>query len=137
MLRGGGRIDAGLALIDHHLKLLDVTLRHDAGVSTLQFAFGVEFVLGLLKGRFRLLNLGFGPDYVGFPRRSGRLDFGYLAFGGFERRLLLGAVQREQHVALLHRLAEPTLTSATRPDPSGRIGTVLKYSAAVVVEGWK
>ena len=31
----------------------------------------------------------------------------------------------------------PSTSSATRPEPSGRIGTVLKYSAADVVEGWK
>jgi hypothetical protein len=30
---------------------------------------------------------------------------------------------------------KPTLTSATRPDPSGRIGTVLKNNVALVVEG--
>ena len=49
-MRCGGRaIDTGLPLINQHLQLLDVALRHDAGVATLQLALDVEFVLGLLK----------------------------------------------------------------------------------------
>ena len=47
MLCSGRGIDTDLPLINQHLQLLDVALRHDAGVTTLQFE--IVAVLGLIS----------------------------------------------------------------------------------------
>ena len=103
------------ASVDHNQQLLDVTLRHDAGIAPLQLALHIEFVPGLLQVGCGLLGLGLRLCDVDFRCDELGVDLGDLAFGGLECGLLLGAIEREQHVALLDRRAVVDLHFTTRP----------------------
>jgi hypothetical protein len=78
-----GALTAG----DSYLELFDVTLRHNAGVTSLQVTLDVEFVLGLFECAIRILKLAFRLEDVGLRREHGSVDLGDLALGRFQRRL--------------------------------------------------
>src|SRR5438128_208991 len=96
----------GLPLIDQHLQLLDVALRHDAWVAPLQLALGVQFVLGLLVIGLGLPDLGFHLDHVGARTDKGRIDLGNLALRGLYGGLLLRTVEPEEDVPFFHGFAD-------------------------------
>lgn len=54
---GGRRIDRGLAAGGGDFELFYVTLRNDARITLLQFAFDVQFLGGLPVGALGFLNL--------------------------------------------------------------------------------
>jgi len=99
-------VDSGLTLIHQHLQLFDVALRHDPGIATLQFALHIQLVPGLLMRALRFLDLGFRLCDVCFSRQHRGIDFGDLALGRFERRLLFRAIEPEDYVALGDRRTE-------------------------------
>ena len=49
LLGGKGRIDAALAALDHVLQALDLTPRHDVGVTPVQLLLGRQLIDGLLE----------------------------------------------------------------------------------------
>ena len=78
-----------LAAGDGHFEFLDVALRHDAGITLLQLALGIEFVGRLLQRALGFLKLAFRLQNIGLRRQLGGVDLGDLAPGRFQRRLLL------------------------------------------------
>ena len=74
---------------EQHLELFDVTLRDDAGIASLQFALGVQFIRGLLIVALGLLDLSFRLENIRLRGQHGGIDLGNLAPRRFQRRLLL------------------------------------------------
>jgi hypothetical protein len=109
-----------LALIHEHLQLFYVALWHDPGISTLQLALHIQFVLGLLMRALRFLDLGFRLGDVGFRGHHGGIDFSNLAFGRFKRRLLFRAIQPEDHVSLGDRRTEADVDFRHTPRRLGK-----------------
>lgn len=87
-----GCVKRALAATQQNVELLDVTLRHHAGVALLQFPLSVEFVGDLLIRSLGFLGLPFGFQNVGLRSQHRGVDLRNLASGCLHRGLLLGVV---------------------------------------------
>ena len=82
------------------------------------------------------LELTFHPLQVGLRGHEFSVDLRDLAARRLGRGLLPRAVELEDQVTFFDAGADhPRSTSATRPEPSGRMGIVLKNAVTLLVEG--
>ena len=119
LFRGVGRVQRSLAPIDHDLQLFDIPLRHDPRVAPLQFALRLQFILCLLNGALRLLNLAFRFQHVRFCSDQRSVDFGDLPPGRLQCSLLLRVIQPENEGTLNDRRAVIDVDLGDTPNAFG------------------